>query len=184
MIAHDLFRLSFAEVIRLHKRSEVFRHPLFAVAELEDPLEPALPFNMQAPLPEIEREWKFRRDAVPDYIRLTVGRAARERSLAQLQKEYTLPPAERFKLIEGTIAIEQFDPGDPDTWNTGFFCAIEFPPELSNAPFPVYWFGNRSVALTDPRVRPWFFDSRSKVLHGKEAVDRARQEFSKARGLL
>jgi hypothetical protein len=174
MIAHDLFRLSFAEVIRLHKRSEVFRHPLFAVAELEDPLEPALPFNMQAPLPEIEREWKFRRDAVPDYIRLTVGRTAREKSLAQLQKEFTLPPAERFKLIEGTVKIEQYDVSDPETWDTGYFCAIEFPVESSDPAMPFTWFGNRSVALTDPRVRPWFFDARSRVLHGKEAVDLAR----------
>ena len=138
---------------------------------------------MQAPLPEVEREWKFTRDAVPDYIRLTVGRAARERSLAQLQKEYTLPPAERFKLIEGTIAIEQYDPCDPDTWDTGYFCAIGFPVELSNSATPIFWFGNRSVALTNPRVRPWFFDPRSKVLHGKAAVDRAKAAFQSKKAI-
>jgi hypothetical protein len=182
MIASDFFRLSLAEVTRRHKRSPIFRHPLFAVGELEDPLEPDVPFNMQAPLPEIEHEWKFSRDAVPEYIKLTVGRAARERSLAQLQKEYTLPPAERFKRIEGTVKTEQYNPSDPDTWDTGFFCAIRFPIESSNSALPAYWFGNRSVALTDPRVRPWFFDSRSKILHGKAAVDQARQAFSIAKG--
>lgn len=184
MIAHDFFRLSLPEVTRLHKRSSIFRHPLFAVGELEDPLEPAIPFNMQAPLPEIEREWHFTRDAVPDYIRLTVGRAARERSLAQLQKEYTLPPAERFKLTEGTVKIQQYNVNDPETWDTGYFCAIKFPAEFSNPAMPVYWFGNRSEALSNPRVRPWFFDPRSKVLHGKAAVDQARQAFSIAKGLL
>jgi hypothetical protein len=184
MIAHDLFRLSLDEVTRRHKRSPIFRHPLFAVGELEDPLEPGVPFNMQAPLPEIEREWKFTRDAVPAYIKLTVGRAARERSLAQLQKEYTLPPAERFKLIEGTVKVEQYNVNDPETWDTPFFCAIKFPAEYINPAMPVHWFGNRSVALTDPRVRPWFFDPRSTVLHGKAAVDQARQAFSIAKGPL
>jgi hypothetical protein len=184
MIAHDFFRLSLAEVARRHKRSPIFRHPLFAVAELEDPLEPAIPFNMQAPLPQIEHEWRFSRDAVPEYIRLTVGRAARERSLAQLQKEYTLPPAERFALIEGTVKVEQYNVNDPETWDTPFFCAIKLPAEFSNVPMPVYWFGNRSDALTNPRVRPWFFDPRSKVLHGKAAVDQARRAFSIAKGLL
>jgi hypothetical protein len=182
MIAHDFFRLSLAEVTRRHKRSAIFRHPLFAVAELEDPLEPALPFNMQAPLPEIEREWRFTRDAVPDYIKLTVGPAARERSLAQLQKEFTLPPAERFTLIEGTVKVERYNVNDPDTWDTPFVCAIRFPIESSNSTLPVYWFGNRSAALTDPMVRPWFFDPRSKVLHGKAAVDQARQAFSTRKG--
>ena len=136
-----------------------------------------MPFNMQAPLPQIELEWKFTRDAVPDYIKLTVGRAAREKSSAQLEKEYTLPPAERFKLIEGTIAIEQYDLGDPETWDTGDFNAIEFPIQYCNPAMPFSWFGNRSVALTDLRVRPWFFDPRSKVRHGKEAVDRAKEKF-------
>jgi hypothetical protein len=178
MITHDFFRLSFAEVMRMHKRSEIFRHPLYAVAELHDPLEPAVPFNMQAPLPKIESDWNFTRDAVPDYIQLFTGRAARERSLSMLQEEYRLAPAERFKRIESTVKAELFDVADPDTWDTGFFCAIDVPAELAGLPLPLLWCGNRQRALVEHRVRQWFFDPRSRILHGKEAVELARQRFS------
>lgn len=176
MIAHDFFRLSFAEVVRRHKRSPIFRHPLFAVGELHDPLEPDVPFNMQAPLPEVEKEWHFRREAgVPAWINLYVGRAARERSLAKLAEEYTLPPAERFKRIETTVKMEQYSADDPDTWSTGYFCAIHVPAEFSAAGMPITWCGNRSSALSDPAIRPWFFDKRSKVFHGEEAVKLCKQ---------
>ncbi len=183
MIAHDFFRLSLAEATRLHKRSAIFRHVLFAVGELYDPLEPDVPFNMQAPLPEIEREWHFRRaEGVPAWIQLYVGRGARERSLAKLAEEYTLPPAERFKRIETTVKMEQYSTDDPDTWDTGYFCAIQIPAEFSFTGVRLFWCGNRSVALTDPDMRRWFFDPRAKISHGDEAVALARQEFSKTGG--
>lgn len=183
MSANYLFRLSLSEATRHMKRSDLFRHVLFAVGEVHDPLEPETPFNMQALLPEIEREWHFRRDAVPDYIKLFVGRAARERSLAKLAEEYSLPPAERFERIEGSVRAYQYSVCDPETWDTPFFCVIRIPAELGGAGMPIFWCGNRSSALTTPLIREWFFDARSKVLHGKEAVELARQEISKAGGL-
>jgi hypothetical protein len=175
--ANDLFRLSLSEATRRMKRSEVFRHPLFAVGELHDPMEPEIPFNMRAPLPEIESEWSFRRDSVPDFIKLYVGRPARKRCLAKLEEEYNLPPVERFRRLKESVETHQYRVHDPETWDTPFFCVIRIPAELSDSAMPVFWCGNRSVALTDPRVRPWFFDVRSRILHGKEAVELARAVF-------
>jgi hypothetical protein len=88
MISNDLFRLSLAEAAKRMKRSEVFRHPLFACGELNDPVDMECPFIMQAPLPEIEREWCFSRASVPPWIKLFVGRAAREMSISRLEAEY------------------------------------------------------------------------------------------------
>jgi len=170
MIAHDFFRLPLAEVMRRHKRSPIFRHVLFSVGELHDPLEPEVPFNMQGLLWEVEQEWRFRRDAVPEYIKLFVGRAARERSLSRLAEEYCLPPTERFKRIETTVKMAQYSTHDPETWPSPFFCAIVLPAEFSAVGVPITWCGNRSSAPTDPAIRPWFFDKRSKVFHGEEAV--------------
>lgn len=175
MRAHDIFRLSLSEAIKHMKRSPLFRHVLFAVGEVNDPLEPNSPFNMQAVLPEIEREWHFCRDAVPDYIKLFVGRAARERTLAGLEEEYSLQPAERFRRVEGSIKAYQYCVHDPQTWDTPFFCVIRIPAELSGQGLPIFWCGNRSTALVNQWVRPWFFDARAKVLHGQEAVALARQ---------
>jgi hypothetical protein len=174
----DFFRLSLADATRRLKRSEIFRHPWFAMAELFDPLDPATPFVVQAPLPQIEKAWFFQREAVPEYIELFTGRAARQRSLAKLQEEYALAAHERFARIDGAIKCAQFQATDPSTWCTPFFCAI-LPAELRHAPVPLLWAGNRSVALTHPTIRPWFFDPRSQVLHGAEAHNFARQAWRK-----
>jgi hypothetical protein len=183
MITNDFFRLSLDQAVRNHKKSPIFRHVLFACAELHDPLEPDVPFTMQAPLPEIEKEWHFRRDeGVPAWIKLYVGRAARERALAKLIEEYSLPPAERFKRIECSIKIKRYDVDDVDTWDIGFFCVIWIP-EYNGDGTPFVWCGNRDQALTDPRIRPWFFDARAKLIHGNEAVEIARRQFSRTRGL-
>jgi hypothetical protein len=176
MISNDLFRLSLAAATKRMKRSGVYRHPLFACGELEDPVDTECPFIMQAPLPEIEREWCFSRASVPPWIKLFVGRAAREISLSRLEAEYnTLEPAERFRRVENLVKIERYSVTDPDTWDTGYFCAIVIPGGFS-------WFGNRSVALTHPEARRWFFDPRSKVSHGQEAVTLARDALGKVKG--
>jgi hypothetical protein len=179
--AHQLFRLSLEEIIRRTKRNDIFRHPSFACAELFDPLDEANPFVMQAPLPEIEREWHFRRDAVPEWIRLFVGRAARERTLKNLEAEYNdLEPSERFKRAEDAFRIARYSVTDPETWNTPFFCFISVAAAFSGIGIPLIWVGNRSTALTDPKIRPWFFDERAKVVHGEEATLLARLASSKA----
>lgn len=103
-ITRDIFRMSLAEAIRYHKRSPLFRHVLFAVGECHDPLEPAAPFVIQDTLPAIEHEWCFRRDAVPDYIRLSVGRSGRSRCIEKLTEEYALPPA---MVLHGHAAMDK-----------------------------------------------------------------------------
>jgi hypothetical protein len=183
MIAHQLFRLSLAEATRRHKRSEFFRHPLFGVAEVEDPLEPAAPFVFQSLVPLIEAEWNFSRDAVPDYIRLSTGREARKRSLAKLVEEYSLPVAARFRRVETSIQAENYNPHDSSTWlMNGLFCSIQVPREISGQGIPVFWCGCRSTALVTPMVRAWFFDPRTTVTHGAEAVELGRQALSKVGG--
>jgi hypothetical protein len=176
---HQVFRLSLAEAVRRTKRSDAFRHPLFACGELHDPLEPETPFNMQAPLPEIEEAWNFRRDAVPAWIRLFVGRAARERVLVSLQAEYNLTPAERFRRLEGTAKCDRYSVSDPETWDTPFFCYVSIAAEFSPVGIPLVWVGNRSEALINPHIRSLFFDSRAKVVHGEEATRLARLALSK-----
>jgi hypothetical protein len=183
MSARAVFRLSLAEATRRHKRSELFRHPLFGVAEADDPLEPAAPFVLQSLVPLIEVEWQFTRDAVPDYVRLSTGSEARKRSLAKLIEEYSLPPAERFKRAEDAFKIARYNTSDPDTWELGgLFCSIQVPAELSGEGIPIFWCGNRSSALVDPRVRRWFFDPRAKVSHGAQAVAVAKLAITKAGG--
>jgi hypothetical protein len=181
MNAHQLFRLSLEEITRRTKRSELFRHPLFATAETDDPLEPAAPFVQQGLLPLIEAEWYFARDAVPDHIRLTTGGEARKRCLIKLAEEYGLPPAARFKRVQDAFKIKQYNAADPETWDTGYFCFISVTAEFSGIGIPLIWVGNRSNALTDPRIRPWFFNQRARVVHGEEAVNLARLTLSKAR---
>jgi hypothetical protein len=126
-------------------------------------------------LPEIERDWKFKRDSVPEYIRLTVGRAARERSIAKLTEDYSRSPAERFKLCESAIKVIGVRNLDPDTWNPEFFCFIRVPLELSGEGIPIYFAGSRDHALTDLFFRPWFFDPRAEILHGEAALTRAKE---------
>jgi hypothetical protein len=184
MIAHDLFRLSLAEATRIMKRSSIFRHVLFAVGELDDPLEPGDPFIMQAPLPEVEKQWHFSRASVPSYIRLSVGNAARERSLTKLAEEYLLTPAERYRRLKGSVECDQYSVHDPETWDTPFFCVIRIPAELSGNGLPILWLGNRSTALVSPQIRALFFDVRSKVSHGKEAVNFAREIVKRQAGVV
>jgi hypothetical protein len=180
VIAHDFFRMSLREATRRLRRSETFRHPHYAMAELFDPVQPDTPFVRHGPLYQIERDWYFSREAgVPDYIKLFVGRVGRLRWLAKLEEEYALDPHERFQRIDGSIKCAQFEANDPATWgSTPYFCAVR-PDELRHAPVPIFWAGNRSVALTHPMVRKWFFDPRSEVLHGTEAHTFARQAWRK-----
>jgi hypothetical protein len=151
------------------------------MAELFDPVEPGSPFVRHGPLPQLEIDWHFKRQAVPDYIQLFVGRVGRLRWLAKLEEEYNLDPHERFERIDGSIKCAQFKADDPATWCTPFFTAI-LPAELRSAPVPLCWAGNRSVALTHPTIRKWFFDPRSQILHGAEAHNFARQAWRKIQG--
>src|SRR2546429_235283 len=81
---------------------ETFRSASFATAELFDPLEATEPFRRCDLLSIIEEEWCFRRDAVPEWITLKTGRAAREQLIEGLKEEYGLDPAMRFKRLEGS----------------------------------------------------------------------------------
>jgi hypothetical protein len=81
---------------------------------------------------------------VPEYIKLWVGKAARERVLVGVKDTYNLPPAERFRLTEQDIRCHQYDLLDPDTWDTGFFCVVLIPGQLVEAGMDVTWCGNRS----------------------------------------
>jgi hypothetical protein len=180
----NLFRVSLEEALRAHKRSEVFRNPLFTVGELDDPLEPGNPFVMQAVLRDVEREWFFRRsECVPDWVTLSVGNAARERSLLKFREEYALSPLERYKRVETSIKTELYNPSNPDSWEmNGLFCLIQVPRELSGEGIPVFWAGPRSAALANSRVRAWFFDPRTTVTHGEEAVMLAKEALGKVKG--
>jgi hypothetical protein len=159
----------------------VFRHPQFAFGELFDPLEPAKPFIMQDLLPAIEKAWHFHRSAVPEHIKLYVGRQARLKALASLKKEYELDAIDRFFCIENALKSTQFDPHDPSTWDTGFFCVI-LPGSLRHVPVPIFWAGTRSSALSHPITRKWFLDPDSKLMHGPEALQFARREWRKIQG--
>jgi hypothetical protein len=72
-IVNAVFRMSMDDFIRRLKRTDQFRHPLFAASELFDPLDPVNPFTAQGPLPIVERVWHFSRDSVPEYIKLITG---------------------------------------------------------------------------------------------------------------
>jgi hypothetical protein len=182
MNAHRFFRVSLDEAMRYLKRSEIFRHPLFAYGELFDPIEPETPFVREQPLPELEKIWHFRREAVPDYITLYVGRAVRERALAAMEEEYALAPAERFRRLEGSVACQRYNANDPETWANPWFTVIVIHAELSGIGMPVIRLGGRAEALTNPARRPWLFDPRAKVLHGAEAVSFAEQLCAKPGG--
>ena len=130
-IVNAVFRMSMDDFIRRLKRTDQFRHPLFAASELFDPLDPVNPFTAQGPLPIVERVWHFSRDSVPEYIKLWVGREARERVLTGIKADYDLPPEERFKRIQRDVKCELYDFCDPETWDTGFFCLIEMPLEYN-----------------------------------------------------
>jgi hypothetical protein len=173
LLAKTVFRVPLKEAIRLYKRSDTFRHVLFATAELDDPIEPAIPFIRHDLLPILEREWCFKRDCVPDYMRVHVGRAARERVIEGLRSDYNLEPAERFSRLKKSLGAEAVEPSDPDTWEHDVYsCLLLVPAELSGADAPFCWLGGRAEALT--RYRDWFFDPRVTVLHGAEAVKAAR----------
>jgi hypothetical protein len=174
------YRIPLEEAIRLHKRSPTFRSASFATAELLDPLEPTQPFRRCDLLPIIEEEWCFRRDAVPEWITLKTGRAAREQLIEGLKEEYGLDPAMRFKRLEGSARAYFYDVHDPDTWrHDPFLCLITVAPEHGGLEVEFNWFGSRARALTDPALRPWFFDSRSRVLHGSDAVRLATDAWKK-----
>jgi hypothetical protein len=182
-IAKQIFRMPMAEYIRNFKRSDMYRHPLFCAGELYDPFDPDNPFTYQGPLPTIEKDWHFSRDSVPEYIKIWVGRAAREKVLEGVQEHYSLPLAERFKFVERDVKCHLYDPHDPETWDTGFFCVIEMPDDYVPNPFGLtYWCGNRSSALTDPQIRPVFLNSNTKVRHGKEAVAYVIHEMAIRKG--
>lgn len=172
---NELYRMSLGEALRRHKRSEVFRHPLFALAELFDPLEPEHPFIMQGPLPYVESQWHFSHLAIPEWIALATGRKARERSIANVVKEYNLSPAERFRRVAGAVRAAQYSTTDPETWHSEFFCSVRVPAEFTSMGIPIYWVGNRAWALTNREIRPWFFDPRAEVLHGEKALSLARE---------
>jgi hypothetical protein len=168
-----LFRRSLPEWIRLMKRSPVFRHPLYAVASLVDPLEPDRPFLRQGPLPEIEQDWQFTRDAVPDYIRLSVGRAARERAIADFTREYNASdPAQRWKSIEEAIKFRD-DEDDPFSGPPELYCFLLVSAELTGS-IPIAYGGPRDRVLTNRMLRRWFFDERAELLHGQPAMARAK----------
>lgn len=181
-LTRTVFRMSIGELIRRTKRLDMFRHPLFATAELFDPLEPDKPFTKTGILPIIEQEWHFRRDAVPNWITLNVGRAARDRTIAGLKSEYDLPPAERFARVKDGIHGRFYDPRNPDTWDDAYSCLLLIPPHLSGEFIPLYWYGGRSEALTHPQLRQWFFDPRVKVLHDAEATREARCRVAMIQG--
>jgi hypothetical protein len=181
--ASQLFRLSLKDARRRLKRSELYRHREYGVGELFDPLEPGRPFFMQALVGQIEKAWHFSRRAVPEHIKLFTGRQARLRALLDLKKEYDLDPIDRFFCIENSIKCTQFQPDDPSTWDTGFFCVI-LPGELRHAPMPIFWAGTRSSALTNPIARKWFFAADSEIMHGAEALRFARQHWRKMQGKL
>ena len=109
---------------------------------------------MQAPLPEVEKEWHFRREAgVPAWINLYVGRAARN------GRSRSRPRNIRSRRRSGSNASRPRSNGaisadDPDNWSIGYFCAIHVPAEFSAAGMPITWCGNRSSALSDPAIRP------------------------------
>jgi hypothetical protein len=166
-ITRTAFRMPLAEAIRVHKRWPKFRSASFATAELFDPIDPVAPFALADLLPEIEEEWCFRRDAVPDWITLKTGRAARERFIERLTEECELDPATRYKRIEGSARAYLYSPEDPETWRDDpFLCLIVVPSEHSGMGREFSWFGGRANALTNPLLRPWFFDPRARVLHG------------------
>jgi hypothetical protein len=127
VMAKQIFRMPMAEYIRNLKRSDMYRHPLFCAGELHDPFDPANPFTYQGPLPAIEKDWHFSGDLVPEYIKIWVGRSAREKVLEGIQEHYNLPLAERYKFVERDVKCHLYDPHDPETWDTGFFCVIEMP---------------------------------------------------------
>jgi len=176
-IARALYRLPLNEAIRRVKRWNTFRHALFATGQLYDPIEPESPFYLADVLSVLERKYHFRRDAVPEYITLQVGRAAREQYIKGLQEEYALPPAERFKRVSGLAKGFCYDIWDVDTWEDPFSCLIKIPAEINRKGLEFSYFGPRAEMLTNPELRPLFFDPRVTVLHGAEAVKVARETF-------
>jgi hypothetical protein len=153
---------------------------MFAVVELDDPLEPGRPFVKYGTLQELEHEYWFSRNSVPPHIKLTTGRAARERTITEIIAEYDLPPAQRFRTIEADKASSETDAIDPESWKRSpYFCLIELPPELGDDSVR-YWAGNRSHALSHPVWRQWFFHPHSKVFHGLEAAEKARESIERS----
>jgi hypothetical protein len=171
--ASDYFRITLAQAKRRMRRSPIFRDPLYAMAELEDPEQPGRPFVQHGPLPALERKWFFKRDdGVPPWIKLWVGSAARRRMLQGIEKEFDLPPAERFKLIEESLQCTACQTLDPENWNNPFLCAIKLP-----APEPIWWWGKREIALSNPVLRDWYHNN--EVFHGAAAYEVVQREWSK-----
>jgi hypothetical protein len=174
-LAQRVFRIPMEEAIRMQKRNSKFRHVLFAAAELDDPIDPAGgPFTKHDLLSVIEKDWDFRRDAVPDHINLFVGRAARERLIQGIREDYNRMPADRYRQADEAARCVLENPDDPDSWwDDPFACALLVPVELTGLDIGICWFGSRAEALT--RYRKWFFDPRCNVFHGTEAVKMARE---------
>lgn len=161
------------EAIRQHKRLDLYRHPLICAGELFDPFEPDVPFFRVDLLPVMEREWHFRRAAIPDYMKIWTGKTARERIIRGIREEYELSPAERFRRIKGVAQGALYKGSDPETWDEEyeFMCLFPIPPSLGGN----FWFGGRCEALANPKLRPILLDLEIKVLHGAEAVRTIRK---------
>lgn len=183
MSAVDVFRCPLDKALKLHKRSALFRHVLFSLGELDDPIEPEIPFIQILPLPELEERWRFSRDAVPDYIRLTVGRAARARFIEKLTEEYNLPTAERFRRIKDRQDTWAHETKNPETWSATFAVFIHIPAGVCGLPMDLHFAGGREQVLTHPMWRPWYFSPLATVWHGEEALEMARA-MTKERGTL
>jgi hypothetical protein len=163
--------MSLDEAKRQWRRSPIFRDPLFARAEMDDPVD-GRPFVQHGRLEALEAKWFFKRDACPCWIRLFVGSVARRRVLLAVEEEYQLSPGERFQLIEESIQCVNYSALDPETWNVPFLCAVKIP-----APEPIWWWGGRDIALSNPVIRDWYHNSL--VVHGAEAFQIVQRERDK-----
>jgi hypothetical protein len=176
MNAQELFRIPLNEFIKRTKRNELFRHVLFEVTKLEDPLEPGVPFIRYGILPQLEREMNFRRDAVPPWITLKIGKAARDWTISGIIEERTtLPSAEHYRRIKDTHQAATQTPEDPSTWPAEYAIFLKVPPEVSGMPIPLSIASSRARVLTHPVWRDWFFDDRVEKWHREEALEMAKR---------
>ena len=127
------------------------------------------------PVRQLELTWHFKRDAVPPWIRLYTGRAARRRTLQAIEEEYALPPAECFGLIEESLQCPAYSALYPQSWNIPFLCAVKIP---TPQPSSIWWWGGRDAALSNPVVRGQYHNKQARVFHGAAVFEVVQREWN------
>jgi hypothetical protein len=163
----DLFRLTLPRIIRRFRSLPWFRDPKLAIVELDDPVRPGESFFSIGTLRALEVEYNFRRDRVPAYLRVFIGRGARNRIISKLREIYNLDIIERVAQLSQVGAPVNDDPS--------YLCLIELPPGK-----PLF-FGSRLTALVQPPLRELFFTDGAPVFHGVDAVERMREIINSSR---